>query len=130
LPGLELSAWYADPIEGGGDFQLPRHARYSATFFSRFWRQYRSGVFALRGEIAAESWSRGLGGVAQDTTGATSQAILGGATFLELHLEIQIVGVTLYWAMRNAAAMRIGYVSGLTYPGIVQFYGARWTFLN
>jgi hypothetical protein len=68
--------------------------------------------------------------VAQDTTGATSQAILGGATFLEMHLEIQIVGVTLYWAMRNAAAMRIGYVSGLTYPGIVQFYGARWTFLN
>jgi len=91
---------------------------------------YRSGVFALRAEVAAESWSRGLGGVARDTAGLTSQVFRSGATFLDLHLEIQIVGVTIFWQMRNANAMRNGYVSGLDYPTIVQFYGARWTFLN
>jgi len=130
VPGLTLSGSYADPIQGGGDFQPPHHARYAATFFSKFWRVYRSGVFALRAEVAAESWSRGLGGVARDSLGATSQLFVPGATFLDLQLEIQIVGVTIFWQMRNANAMRTGYVSGLGYPTIVQFYGARWTFLN
>lgn len=130
LPGLELSGWYADAVRGGGDFEPPHHARYAATFFSRFWRVYRSGVFALRAEVALESWSSGLGGIAQDSLGNTSQVVLPGATFLDMHLEIQIVGVTLFWQMRNARAMRGGYVRGLPHPGPVQFYGARWTFRN
>lgn len=130
LPGLSLSASYSDPIQGGGDFQPPHHARYAATFFSKFWRVYRSGVFALRAEVAAESWSRGLGGVARDSLGVTSQLFVPGSTFLDLQLEIQIVGVTIFWQMRNANAMRTGYASGYDYPTIVQFYGARWTFLN
>jgi hypothetical protein len=130
LPGLELSGWYADPVRGGGDFEPPHHARYSATFFSRFWRVYRSGVFALRAEVALESWSTGLGGMAQDSLGTTSQITLPGATFLDMHLHIQIVGVTIFWQMRNARAMRGGYVRGLPHPGPVQFYGARWTFRN
>lgn len=130
LPGLSLSGWYADPVRGGGDFAPPRHARYALTFFSKFWRVYRSGVFALRAEVAAESWSGGLGGVQRDSLGATSQLILSGSTFVDWHLEMQIVGVTLFWQMRNANAMRNGYVPGLPFPTIVQFYGARWTFRN
>lgn len=131
LPGLTLSAWYADPVRGGGDFELPHHSRYSLTFFSKFWRVYRSGVFALRAEVAAESWSGGLGGVTLDTAGVTpSQLLLSGSTFVDWHLEMQIVGVTLFWQMRNATAMRNGYVTGLPFPTIVQFYGARWTFRN
>lgn len=130
LPGLELSGWYADPLGGGGDFEPAHHARYSATFFSKFWRVYRSGVFALRGEIAAESWSvgagQGLGGV--DSTGA--QQPLPGATFIETNLEMRIVGVTLYWVIRNLNGMRASYVAGLGYSKQVQFYGARWTFTN
>jgi hypothetical protein len=130
LPGLSLSASYSDPIEGGGEFQPPHHARYAATFFSRFWRVYRSGVFALRAGVAAESWSRGLGGFARDSLGNTSQLFVPGGTFMDLQLEIQIVGVTIFWQMRSANAMPTGYVSGLDYPTVVQFYGARWTFLN
>lgn len=130
LPGLSLSGWYADPIKGGGDFDLPRHARYALTFYSKFWRVYRSGVFALRGEVAAESWSGGLSGITRDSLGATSQLLLSGSTFLDWQLEMQIVGVTLYYQMRNANAMRNGYVTGLPFPTIVQFYGARWTFRN
>ena len=130
IPGLTLSAVYADPLRGGGDFELPRHARYAATFFSKFWRRYKSGAFALRAEVAAESWSRGLGGFARDSLGATSQLFLSGSTFVDWHLEMQIVGVTLFWQMRNASAMRNGYVPQLAFPTIIQFYGARWTFRN
>ena len=130
LPGVTLSAWYADPLRGGGDFEPPRHARYAATFSSKFWRVYKSGAFALRAEIAAESWSGGLGGVERDTLGVTSQLVLSGSTFIDWHLEMQIVGVTLFWQMRNATAMRNGYVPGLAFPTIIQFYGARWTFRN
>ena len=43
---------------------------------------------------------------------------------------MQIVGVTLFWQMRNSTAMRGGYVLGLPYPTIVQVYGARWSFRN
>src|SRR3989449_5605284 len=57
-PGFTLSGWYFDPVIGGGDFEPPRHGRVSATFYSKFWRVFKSGIFALRGEGAMESWSR------------------------------------------------------------------------
>ncbi len=130
-PGFTLSAWYADPMRGGGDFEPPTHARYSATFFSKFWRVFKSGAFALRAEVAAESWSGGPGGLTVvDAIGNTSQLVLKGSTFVDWNVEMQIVGVTLFWQMRNANAMRQGYVPGLDYPTIVQVYGARWSFRN
>ena len=128
LPGVTFSAWYADPVRGGGDFEPPTHTRYAATFFSKFWRVFRSGAFALRAEVAAESWSGGgPGGITVDTAG-TSQLVLSGTTFVDYQVEMQIVGVTLFWHMRNGNAMKGGYVQGLPYPTIVQFYGARWSF--
>jgi hypothetical protein len=130
LPGLQLAGWYADPLRGGGDFEFPRHARYAATFHSKFWRQYKSGVFALRAEIAAESWSGGPAGLMVDGSGQTSQLLASGATFVDLHIELQIVGVTLFWAMRNMTATHASYVPGLGFPRLVQFYGAHWTFAN
>jgi len=45
-------------VLGGGDFEPPRHGRVSVTFYSKFWRVFKSGIFALRGEVAMESWSR------------------------------------------------------------------------
>ena len=128
LPGVTFSAWYADPVRGGGDFEPATHTRYAVTFFSKFWRVFRSGAFALRAEAAAESWSGGgPGGITSDTTGA-SQLVLSGTTFVDYQVEMQIVGVTLFWHMRNGNAMKGGYVQGLPYPTIVQFYGARWSF--
>lgn len=127
LPGLELSGWYFDPQVGGGDFEPPHHARISATFYSKFWRVFRSGIFALRGEVAIESWSRwGLGGI--DTSGVTRP--MGGATFAETNLEMQLAGVTLFWVVRNVNGMRSSYVDGLGHPKSVQLYGARWFFTN
>jgi len=126
VPGLTLSGWYFHPVVGGGDFEPPHHARVSATFHSKFWRVFRSGVFALRGEVAVESWSRWIGGI--DRTGATLP--MGGATFLETNVEMQLVGVTLFWVIRNANGMRAAYVEGLGHPKSVQLYGARWSFTN
>src|SRR3989449_7432280 len=69
LPGLQLSGWYFDPlVRSGNDFEPPYHTRVSLTFYSKFWRGYRSGVFGFRGELAMESWSRGTPGL--DTPGA------------------------------------------------------------
>ena len=127
LPGLELAGWYFDPlVRGGTDFEPPYHARVSLTFYSRFWRVYRSGIFALRVEAAAESWSRGTAGL--DSSGAP--LALPGKTFGELNLEIRIAGVTIFWIERNATLASGSYVPGLDYPRHYQFYGVRWLFTN
>lgn len=126
LPGVELAGWYFDPIVGGGDFEPPHHARLSASFYSKFWRVFRSGIFALRAEVAMESWSGGLSG--RDTGGA--QLTLGGASFAETNLELQLGGATLFWIIRNSNGMRGSYVDGLGHPKRVQLYGARWFFTN
>ncbi len=127
LPGIFLAGWYFDPVVGGGDFEPPHHARLSAAFASKFWRVYRSGIFALRAEVAVESWSRwNLGG--QDTSGV--QLRLGGATFAEMNFEFQLAGVTLFWITRNSNGMRANYVPGLSHPKSAFVYGARWFFSN
>ena len=126
LPGVELSGWYFDPIGGGGDFEPPHHARLSASFYSKFWRVFRSGIFALRAEVAMESWSGGLSG--RDTL--DTQLTLGGASFAEINLELQLGGATLFWIIRNSNGMRGSYVDGLGHPKRVQLYGARWFFTN
>jgi len=127
VPGLELSGWYFDPLVSGGTaFEPPYHARVSLTFYSRFWRVYRSGIFALRLEAASESWSRGTAGL--DSSGAP--LTLPGKTFGELNIEIRIAGVTIFWIERNATLATGSYVPGLDYPRHYQFYGVRWLFTN
>ena len=127
VPGVQLSGWYFDPITGGGDFEPPTHGRVSVTFYSKFWRVYKSGVFALRGEVAAESWSgSNLGGL--DSTGA--QVPMRPATFVETNIEMRIAEFTAYWMTRNYNGMRGSYVTGLGYPKYAQYYGVQWFFRN
>jgi TonB-dependent receptor-like protein len=130
LPGLTISGWYFDPVVGGGDFEPPYHGRLSVTFFSKFWRRFRSGAFALRGEYALESWSTGTGGARRDSLGAATALPLPGASFSEFNLQLQIVGVTAFWVQRNSNFFRGSYVRGLDYPRRVQFFGVRWIFTN
>jgi len=126
-PGFTLSGWFFDPVIGGGDFEPPRHGRVSATFYSKFWRVFKSGIFALRGEVAMESWSRSaLGGL--DTAGV--RRAMTGSSFVDTNLEMQLGGVTLFWSVTNINIMRSSYVEGLGYPKSVQQYGARWFFTN
>lgn len=125
-PGFTLSGWYYEPRQGGGDFMPPHHARASLSFDSKFWRVFRSGIFELRGEYAAESWSRSpLGGL--DSGGAVP---LHGATFVETNIEMRIAGVVVFWQIRNNNFMRSTYAVGSDYPKNAQVYGVRWTFNN
>ncbi len=126
LPGLRVGGWYAAPVSGGGDFELPRRARYAVTFHTKFWRRFRSGAFTLHAEVAGESWSGGPGG--RDSLGAPLR--LTGGTFVETNLRVRILDVTLFWAVRNANLMRSGYVPGRDYPRSQQYYGAYWSFRN
>jgi len=127
LPGFTLSGWYFDAVVGGGDFEPPHHARMAATFHSKFWRVFKSGIFALQAEVAMESWSRwALGGL--DSAGA--QRAMGGASFVDTNLELQLAGVTIFWYIQNVNVMRSSYVEGLGFPKSVQQYGARWFFTN
>ena len=127
LPGLHLAGWYFDPlVQEGQDFEPPLHGRVSLTFYSKFWRVYRSGVFALRAEGVLDSWSRGTAGF--DSTG--NALTLPGATFAELNVEIRIAGVTIFYVQRNANLFRGSYVPGLDYPRRYQFFGVRWLFTN
>jgi hypothetical protein len=126
LPGVHLAGWYFSPlVHPGPDFDPPYHARVSLTFYSKFWRVYRSGLFALRGEAAMESWTQGLAG-----RSASAPLVLPGASFGEVNVELQIAGVTIYWIQRNANGFRGSYVPGLDYPRHFQFYGVRWVFTN
>lgn len=128
LSGLRLAGWYFDPLVGGGDFEPPHHARVSATFQSKFWRVFRSGIFTLRGEVAMESWTRwGLGGI--DVADGVERQ-MNGASFVDANIQMQLAGVTLFWMMRNMNIMRSSYVEGLSYPKAVQSWGARWYFTN
>ena len=125
-PGFTLSGWYYQPRVGGGAFMPPTHGRYSLTFDSKFWRVFRSGIFRLRAEYAAESWSRSpLGGI-----DASGQQPVHGAAFTETNLEMQIAGVVVFWQIRNNNYMRSQYVVGTDYPKNAQVYGVRWTFNN
>jgi len=129
-PGFRLSGWYFDPVVGGGDFEPPRHGLVSLSFYSKFWRVFKSGIFALRGEVAMESWSGwGLGGIGIDSAG-THQRAMTGSSFVNTNLEMQLAGVTIFWAVQNINVMRSSYVEGLGYPRAVQQYGARWFFTN
>jgi TonB-dependent receptor-like protein len=129
LPGFTLSGWYFDAVGGGADFEPPHHARLAATFHSKFWRVFKSGIFALHGEVAMESWSRwALGGV--DTTGGGTPRRIGGASFVDTNLELQLAGVTIFWYIQNMNVMRSSYVEGMGFPKSVQQYGARWFFTN
>ena len=127
LPGFQVSGWYFDPlVRSGNDFEPPYHARLSLTFYSKFWRVYRSGIFALRGELAMDSWSRGTAGL--DTAGALRT--LPGLTIGEVNVEVRIAGVTIFWVQRNVTLQRASYVPGFDYPRRFQFYGVRWLFTN
>ncbi|HWC74727.1 MAG TPA: TonB-dependent receptor [Gemmatimonadales bacterium] len=130
LPGLRFAGWYYDPLTGGADFEPPHHSRLSVSFYSKFWRVFKSGIFALRAEGAIESWSRSrLGGIFVDSTRTVSRAI-NGASFVDTNLEMQLAGVTLFWTVQNINLMRSSYLAGLGFPRSAQRWGARWFFTN
>src|SRR5256884_5350439 len=54
----ELQLWgqYVDPLlREENDFETPSHARFSLTFYSKFWRVYRIGIFGDQKSIILNS---------------------------------------------------------------------------
>ena len=108
-----------------------QHARLSAAFYSKFWRVFKSGIFALRAEAAVESWSRSqLGGIAADSGRPPVAHSIPGESFVDTNVEMQLAGVTLFWTVQNINLMRSSYLEGLGFPKSAQQYGARWFFTN
>ena len=125
-PGFQIAGWYYDPVRGGGSYEPPAYARYALTFYSKFWRVFHSGVFALRAEAAVESWG---GGSSAGLAGSTPLT-LAGATFINVNAQIRIAGVTIFWSNRNSRAFPGSYVPGVDYPRNYQFYGVVWRFTS
>jgi hypothetical protein len=126
LPGFQIAGWYFDPVRGGGAYEPPHYSRAAVTFYSKFWRVFKSGIFALRGEGAVETWS---GGAPAGLSGTTVLS-LPAATFINVNIQMRIAGVTIFWANRNSRAYHGGYVPGVEYPRNYQFYGVVWRFTN
>jgi hypothetical protein len=126
LPGFQIAGWYFDPVRGGGAYEPPHYSRCALTFYSKFWRVYKSGIFALRAEGAVETWS---GGAPAGLSGTTALS-LPAATFINVDIQMRIAGVTIFWANRNSRAYHGGYVPGVEYPRNYQFYGVVWRFTN
>lgn len=123
---LTVDGWFSNPRDEIPDFQPPKHTRLQVTFRSKFWRTFRSGAFDVKAQIAMDAWSSGTAGI--DRQG--EQIELPGITFYETYLEVQIVGFTIFWNIRNAYNSRDEYVPGLDYPRSAQTYGVRWVFAN
>lgn len=120
-----IGGWYSHPQEIIA-FQPPNHGRVDFTFYSRYWKKFRSGAFALMFRVSLNSWSRGTAGL--DDTGTPIE--LSGISFWETHLQFRIVGFNAFWNLRNAYNAREDYVPGLAYPTNAQTFGVKWEFTN
>lgn len=126
LHPLFLTTWYSHPRTKAGDLQPPQHGRVDITFRSKFWRQFRSGVFEFMVRYGIEYWSSGTAGLSSDG----SPIELPGATFHEWFVQVQLVGFKAFWNLRNARNTSAVYVPALTYPRNAQTFGVKWDFTN
>ncbi len=122
-----LETVYQEPLHGAmPDGTPPQHAVTTATLRSRFLRNFPHGIFDLKLQVVAESWSNGVGG--RDTTGAA--ITLRGATFYRAIIQLQIGPFIAYYDRENLGAVRTGYVPGYQIQPIGATFGIRWEFTN
>lgn len=122
-----LETVYQEPLHGAlPDGTPPHHAVSTATLRSRFLRNFPHGIFDLKLQLVAESWSDGVGG--RDTTGAAIP--LHGATFYRAIIQLQIGPLIAYYDRENLGAVRTGYVPGYQIQPIGGTFGIRWEFTN
>jgi hypothetical protein len=125
---LTLSGWYTNPVSGAvaPDGTPPGHSLTALTFRSRFWRQFRSGTFELKAQLAMETWSDWTLGV-----GPSGNPIRQpGATFLRSLVEFRIQRFMVFWDRQNMTASQGSYLPGLTVQPYGNIFGFRWDFLN
>lgn len=124
---LTFRGWYVDPgPQQGFSLQPPRHGRGEVTFRSKFWRQFRSGIFDLKVSYRWEVWGNGVAGL--DAGG--NPIPLPATNFQEIFLQIQLADFKIFWNLRNSTNTRSEYVPGLPYPVNAQVFGVQWVFFN
>jgi hypothetical protein len=122
-----VSATYSDPIDDAApDFYPAAHLRVAATFRSKFLKTFRSGVFDFLAQVAMEQWDAAPAGL--DIGGAGLE--IPEARVWDGRIQIQLVGFTVFWEIKNFRYADAFYVPGLRYPQNVQRYGATWRFNN
>jgi hypothetical protein len=125
---ISLDSWYSDPRGGGlPDGLPPTHSFSAATIRSKFWRTFPSGAFNFKVQIGVEAWGDGI--IGRDSTGVPIK--LRGQTFLRSLVELQILGLIIYWDRWNLASLRDGeYVPGFPQPIYAFAFGVKWEFTN
>lgn len=124
---LTLESVYQHPLNGvlpGGS--PPKHALTTVTLRSWFLRNFPHGIFQLKLQVAAESWSHGIGGL--DSLG--QGIVLPGATFFRGLIQLQLGPFIAYYDRENLTAVRTGYVPGYPVQPVGATYGVRWEFSN
>lgn len=123
---LVLEGRYGDPQRVSVDGVPPTHSIITATIRSKFLREYRSGIFDLKLQLAMEAWGKGI--IGRDSTGAAVS--LPGATFFRGQLELRLGSLIFYYDRMNLRNTFLGYVPGFEIPPGGQTFGVRWEFVN
>lgn len=126
LGWLTFESVYEEPRHILPDGVPPQHTYTTVTGRSRFLRNFPSGIFELKAQVALEAWSPGLGG--HDTMGAPIP--LPAASFYRADLQIKIGPFIAFFDRVNLKAVKTGSVPG--YPIVLagSTYGMRWEFSN
>jgi hypothetical protein len=125
-PWITLESWYSNASTGTPDGIPPHHSLTTGTIHSNFLRQFPSGIFDLKLQMAAEAFSSGIIGLG----GAGQPIRIGGATFYRSLVEVRLGGFVAYWDRVNLRGERRGYVPGYDFPALGSTYGVRWEFVN
>lgn len=121
-----ISGWYQYPLGPGPEGTPPGYGFVEAAVRSKFLRTFPSGIFDLKLAMTMESWGTGVLGRDPDGGPAT----LKGATTFRGLIQMQFLGLILYWDRSNLLNSDLPYVPGLPLPKNISTYGVRWVFLN
>lgn len=125
-PWLALEGWFGKPLSEEPDGLPPFHGVGTITLRSKFLRQFPSGVFDLRLQLAGEIWDDGILGRRADGTPVPIE----GNSLTRASIEIQIGRFLAYYHRTNLLGRTIEYVPGVTFPNYATSFGVRWEFLN
>ncbi len=123
---LTISGWYQYPLGPGPEGTPPGYGFVEAAIRSKFLRTFPSGIFDLKLAMTMESWGTGVLG--RDADGGP--VTLKGATTFRGLIQMQLLGLILYWDRSNLLNSDLPYVPGLPLPKNISTYGVRWVFLN
>ena len=127
LNWLTLETVYEHPLGGVlHDAAPPHHALSTFTIRSRFLRNFPSGIFALKVQGVAETWSPGIGGL----SAAGDPVPLAGVTLYRGILQMQLGPFIVYYDRVNLQATDKGAVPGYRIEPLGSSFGIRWEFSN